>query len=239
MGTKAVSDHPAFYAPTGSKWGDLVSLLHIPYTLWHLAYVSIGAALAPELGWRILGGTLIAFALGLGIGAHALDEVTNRPLGTGFSNRTLWVLGVGGMTAALVVAAVGARELSPWVLAWAAAGVLLATGYALEWPIVHTDLGFAVSWGAFPVLVGYWAQTREISIPVLVVAVGVVFLSLAQRALSTPARFVRRRTTESAVNFDGDRGWPRADLLATWEAPLRLLTWTTVTIAIGLLVTHI
>ncbi|MGF1618001.1 MAG: hypothetical protein ACFCU2_09400 [Acidimicrobiia bacterium] len=234
-----MSERPAFYAPTGSRWGDFVSLLHIPYTLWHLAYAAIGAALAPELDWRILAGTLTAFGFGLGIGAHALDEVKTRPLRTGFSDLALWVLGLGAMAATLGIAALGALEVSPWVYAWAAAGVLLAVGYALEWPVVHTDFGFAVSWGAFPVIVGYWAQARTVSVAVVVVALSAILLSLAQRALSTPARFVRRRTTESLVSFDGDRNWRREDLLATWERPLRLLTWTTVVIAIGLLATHL
>lgn len=233
-----MSERPAFYAPTGSRWGDFISLLHIPYTLWHLAYVAIGAALAPELDWRILAGTLTAFGVGLGIGAHALDEVKSRPLRTGFSDFALWLFGLGAMAATIVIAAVGAAEVSPWVYAWAAGGVLLAVGYALEWPVVHTDIGFAVAWGAFPVVVGYWAQTREVSLPVVVVAVAAVLLSLAQRALSTPARFVRRRTTESVVSFDDHRTWEREELLATWEKPLRLLTWTTVAAAIGLVATH-
>ncbi len=233
-----MSERPAFYAPTGSGWGDFVSLLHIPYTLWHLSYVAIGSALAPELDWRILAGTLTAFGLGLGVGAHALDEVKSRPLGTGFSDRALWLLGFGAMAATLAIAALGAAEVSPWIYAWAAAGVLLAVGYALEWPVVHTDLGFAVAWGAFPVVVGYWAQTGGVSLPVVIVAVASVLLSLAQRALSTPARFVRRTTTESVTSFDANRSWQREQLLATWETPLRLLTWTTVAIAIGLLATH-
>jgi len=234
-----VSDRPAFYAPTGSRRGDFVSLLHIPYTLWHLAYVAIGASLATELDWRILAGTLTAFGIGLGIGAHALDEVKSRPLRTGLSDRALWLLGLGAMAATVLIAAVGVAEVSPWVFAWAAAGVLLAVGYALEWPVVHTDLGFAVAWGAFPVVVGYWAQARELSLPVVIVAVAAILLSLAQRALSTPARFVRRKTIGSIVSFDDHRTWQREQLLATWEKPLRLLTWTTIAIAIGLLAAHI
>lgn len=234
-----MNDRPAFYAPTGSRWGDFVSLLHIPYTLWHLAYVSIGAALASDLDGRTLSGTLLAFAIGLGIGAHALDEVKSRPLRTGFSDRALWMMGLGAMAATVAVAVVGAFELSPWILAWAAGGVLLAVGYALEWPVIHSDLGFALSWGAFPVVVGYWAQTETISVPVVIVTAAAVLLSLAQRALSTPARFVRRETTESVVSFEDNRNWQREQLLSTWEGPLRLLTWTTVAIAIGLLATHI
>jgi hypothetical protein len=234
-----MSERPAFYARTGSRWGDFVSLLHLPYTLWHVSYVAIGAALAPELDWRVLAGTLTAFGIGLGIGAHALDEVKSRPLRTGLSDLALWLLGLGAMAATIVIAALGAAEVSRWTYAWAAAGVLLAVGYALEWPLVHTDLGFAVAWGGFPVVVGYWAQTLGMSLPLVIVAVGAVLLSLAQRALSTPARFVRRSTTESTVSFDEHRTWQRGQLLATWEKPLRLLAWTTVAVAIGLLATHI
>jgi hypothetical protein len=238
-GEGIVSDRPAFYAPTGSLTGDVVSLLHVPYTLWHLSYVPIGAALAAELDWLVLGGTLAAFAVGLGVGAHALDEVKSRPLGTHISDRALWALGIGAMIVSMAVALVGAFVVSPLVLVWAIVGIFLAVGYALEWPFLHSDLGFGLAWGAFPLLVGYWAQTETLSLPVVVMAVMACLLSLAQRSLSTPARFVRRRTAESVTVFDGDRSWNRTELLQTWEKPLRLLTWTTITLAIGLLLTHL
>lgn len=230
---------PAFYAPTGSLTGDVLSLLHVPYTLWHLSYVPIGAALAAELDWFVLGGTLAAFAVGLGIGAHALDEVKSRPLGTRISDRALWAIGIGAMAVAMAIALVGAMVVSPWVPLWAVGGILLAIGYALEWPILHTDLGFGLAWGAFPLVVGYWAQTGALTLPVLVMAAMACLLSLAQRALSTPARFVRRRTEFAETTFDGDRAWDRRQLLDTWEKPLRLLTWTTITLAVGLLLTHL
>ncbi len=37
---------PAFYAARAHGWGDWWTLLHPPYTAWHLAYVAIGASLA-------------------------------------------------------------------------------------------------------------------------------------------------------------------------------------------------
>jgi len=235
-----VSDQlAAFYARTGSRWHDLGSILHVPYTLWHLSYVVIGAALAPTLDWMILSGTIAAFALGLGIGAHALDEVKSRPLGTGLSDRALWMIGTGAMVMSAGVAVAGALVVSPWVALWGAAGIVLAVGYALEWPIVHTDIGFAVAWGAFPVFVGYWAQTQAISSAVVIIAGATTLLSLAQRALSTPARFVRRHTRNSVVEFDENRRWDRGGLLRTWEQPLRLLAWTIGAFALGLLSTHL
>ncbi len=73
---------PAFYAVGGGRLADAVTLLHPPYTLWHLSYFAIGAALAPHVYVdRLLWG-LAAFALAVGVCAHALDELHDRPLGT-------------------------------------------------------------------------------------------------------------------------------------------------------------
>jgi hypothetical protein len=235
-----VSDaRAAFYARTGSKWDDLVSLLHVPYTLWHLSYVVVGAALASTVDWLILSGTLAAFAVGLGIGAHALDEVKSRPLSTGLTDRVLWMIGIGAMVVATGIAVIGSFQVSPWVMAWGVVGVLLAVGYALEWPVIHTDLGFGLAWGAFPLVVGFWAQTQALSASVVVAAAAATLLSLAQRALSTPARYVRRRTRDSVVEFDGAERWDRGELLQTWERPLRLLAWAMVALALGLISTHL
>lgn len=229
----------AFYARDGSPAADVISLLHVPYTLWHLSYVVIGASVADTLDWVILLGTLAAFAIGLGIGAHALDEVKSRPLATNLSDATLWSLGVGAMAVSSGIAVIGAFVVSPWVVLWGVAGVLLAVGYALELPLLHTDIGFALAWGGFPVVVGYWAQTESISPATVVVAGAATLLSRVQRSLSTPARFVRRRTERSVVSFDQATQWERPELLRTWETPLRLLAWTVVVLAAGLLLTHL
>lgn len=236
MGHQVVSEGRAYYARSGSVGRDLLALLHPPYTLWHLSYVAIGAGLADEVDWRRLAGTLVAFFLGLGIAAHAFDEVHDRPLHTGLSDRALWILGVGGLVGAAGVAVLGTYEISPWVLAWAGVGILLAPGYALEWSRrLHSDIGFALAWGSFPVLVGYWAQTESISWAALSAAVAAAFLSLTQRRLSTPARFVRRRTDRAEALFDDSR-WDRDDLLRTWEGPMRALVWMVPLLAIAVLV---
>src|SRR5579884_4311101 len=78
----AARPRPAFYALRPGGWRDYLTLLHPPYTLWHLAYVVVGAALAPQLEWGLLGWTVLAFFLAMGVGAHALDELNGRPLRT-------------------------------------------------------------------------------------------------------------------------------------------------------------
>ena len=229
----------AFYARTGSGLGDLITLLHLPYTMWHLSYVAIGAAMAPRIDALRLAGTLLAFAFGLGIGAHALDELHDRPLSTGLSPGTLRILGWGGLGAGAALAVAASLVISPVALAWGAGGVLLAAAYALEWSRwVHSTVGFAVAWGGFPVLVGYWAQTESLSLAAVVVAAAAIALSMAQHALSTSARHVRRRVTGATVEF-GDSRWDRSMLLVTWERPLQLLAFAHVLLAIGLLLTHL
>ncbi|MEX1125049.1 MAG: hypothetical protein WEE53_05235 [Acidimicrobiia bacterium] len=225
----------AFYARSGSTRGDLITLLHLPYTVWHLSYVAIGAGMAPHLDWKILGGTLLAFFFGLGIGAHALDEMHDRPLRTGLGDGTLWALGVGGVAAGAIIGIAGAFVISPVLLVWVVIGLLLAAGYALEWsPVLHSNWGFSVAWGAFPVLVGYWAQTETLSLAVILVASATTVVSRVQRELSTPARRIRR--TDAMIEVSG---WTRDELLSTWEEALRLLSVAMPLLALGLLVGHL
>jgi hypothetical protein len=242
VGQETVNE-PAFYARTGSPGRDVVALLHPPYTLWHLSYVAMGAAIAPEVDWVILAGTLLAFFSGLGVAAHALDELHDRPLSTGLSRHTLLRLSWAGLGASAALAVAGAFLISPWLLAWAAVGVLLAVGYPREVPRwLHTDVGFAVAWGAFPVLVGYWAQTQRFSLAVALMAVFAILTSMTQRTLSTPARFLRRQTTGATASFEtaeGPEHWSREQLQETWEWPLRLLVWAMVSVALALLARHL
>jgi hypothetical protein len=234
---------PAFYAPVGSKAGDLVAILHPPYTAWHLSHVVLGASIAPVFDGATLAGTLLAFLFGLGVGAHALDELHGHPLRTSLGRSTLLGLGVAGMVGAMAVAIAGAVVISPWVLGWAAAGIALAVGYALERPRpLHTPLGFALAWGAFPTLVGYWAQTRTIALPALLMAGATTLLSMAQRALSTPARHLRRTVDFAEMVLERPEAterWDEGEILRTWEIPLKLLAAAVVVLALGLLAVRV
>jgi len=234
-----MSDGPAFYARSGSAFGDLRTLFHPPYTLWHLSYVVIGASLAPTVSLSLLAWTLLVFLLGLGVTAHALDELNGHPLGTRLGNTTLLAMAITALAAGGVVVGLGSLSLSRWIWVWAVIGLFFAVAYPLERPaFVHTATGFAISWGAYPVLAGFWVQAEEITASAVIVAGFAALLSAAQRSLSTPARFVRRGTTTANADFD-DARWGRAELLATWERPLRWLTGAVVVLATGLLVSRI
>ena len=189
----------AFYAREGGVGSELLTVLHVPYTAWHLSYVVIGAALAPHIDWIRFAGTLVAFFGGTGLAAHALDEWKDRPLRTRLSDRLLFSVTAVGFALATGAVIVGVWLFTPWVIVWAVVGAVLATSYALEWfrGTLHSDLGFALLWGGFPVIVGYWVQADGISAAAAGVALAAVILSLVQRSLSTSARFVRRRTNDA------------------------------------------
>ncbi len=235
----ASPERPAFYAVgrgTGGL-GDWVTLLHPPYTLWHLSYVVMGAAVMPHLVvWR-LAGTLVAFFLAVGIGAHALDELKGRPLGTGIGTTVLAVTAAAAIAIAMVMGLVdGGLRLLPFVVT----GGVLVCAYNLELfgGLLHSDMWFALGWGSFPVLVGAYAQHWTLSAAAVVTAAAAFFLSLGQRALSTPARTLRRRVSGVSVRItfsDGrERQLGRADLLAPIERALRFFVWATGAVALAM-----
>jgi hypothetical protein len=197
LGTAQVSTRarPAFYALAPGGWRDYVTLLHPPYTLWHLSYVAIGAALAPE--WRpivlILG--LVAFFLGMGVAAHALDELHGRPLQTRIPDRLLVALAAGSLVMAAAIGVAVAVHTSLWLLAFVAVGAFIAVAYNLELfgGRLHGDPWFSLAWGSFPVLAAYVAAAETIRVEALFAAAFAGLLSHAQRRLSTPVRLVRRR----------------------------------------------
>jgi hypothetical protein len=119
--------------------------------------------------------------------------------------------------------AIGVAAAAAWgwgLLAFVAVGAVLVPAYNLELAL-HTDRGFALAWGAFPALTGYFVEAQTLRIEAVAVALYAFALSLAQRALSTPVRRARReqRTTAGTEPL---------------EHALRLLTWASVALAVGL-----
>ena len=241
MPDRGVSLAPAYYAPPARGWRrDVWAVLHPPYTMWHLAYVLIGAGLAPALDLKRLLATLLAFFLAVGISAHALDELRGRPLRTEIPGSVLWVASIAGLAGAVALGFAGVAVVGIGLGAFIAAGVLFVFAYNLELlgGRLHGDFWFALSWGAFPVLTAYFAQTGKLSIGALIVAGAAYALSFGQRALSTPARLVRRRAQSVSGTMtmgDGSRvGIDEGTLLSPLEQALRAFSWGVVLLGLGL-----
>jgi hypothetical protein len=221
---------PAFYALEPGGWRDYVTLLHLPYTAWHLSYVAIGAALSTEFAGRRLLAALASFALALGIGAHALDELNGRPLRTRIPDRVLIGLAALSIGAASAIGIAAALAWTPWLLIFVAAGAFLVVAYNLELfgGVFHTDLWFGLAWGSFPLLTGYFVVAEELTVEAGLAAVFALTTSLAQRALSTEVRTIRRSGSFDAATV--------ASMIAAPENALRALTAAMISLAAALLV---
>jgi hypothetical protein len=237
---RAEAGRPAFYALAPGGWRDYVTLLHPPYTAWHLSYVAIGAALTPAFAWDRFLPTLAAFFLAVGIGAHALDELNGRPLRTALPKGVLVALGLTSIAGAVAIGLVGALTIDPWIGAFVLTGAFIVVAYNLE--LVggrfHGDAWFALAWGAFPLLTAYFAAAGKLG---LVAAAGAVFAYLssrAQRTLSTPVRDVRRRVrrVEGRIDRTDETSEPiTAELLVRAnESALRALAGAIVALAVAL-----
>lgn len=232
---------PAYYATTARGWRrDVWAVLHPPYTAWHLSYVLIGAGLAPVLRLDRLLATLVAFFLAVGISAHSLDELRGRPLRTELPDIALWAAAIAGLAGAVALGLAGVAVVGVGLLPFIAAGVLFVFAYNLELlgGRLHGDFWFALSWGAFPVLTAYFAQAGRLSVGALLVAGAAYALSSGQRALSTPARLVRRRAQSvSGTMTMGDGSHVDIDegtLLNPLEVALRAFSWGAVLLGFGL-----
>lgn len=244
-----MSDRPAFYAARPGRWRDWWTVLHPPYTGWHLSYVAIGACLAPHVYLSRLLATLAAFFLAVGIAAHALDELHGRPLRTSIPGPALVAAVVAGLAGALALGVAGVVTLgvaTGWVLIpFMVAGPVLVVAYNAELlhGVVHTDTGFAAAWGAFPALTGYVAQAGGLSVAALLAGAGALALSACQRRLSSPARALRRQVAraEGSITFRDGHAAPltAAMLLEPLERALKALSWAVMLLAAALAVARL
>ena len=218
MGTQEV--RPAFYALRGGGWREYVTLLHPPYTLWHLSYVAVGAALAPHFHLDRILWALLSFFLAMGIAAHALDELKGRPLRTRIPSPVLVIVAAVPLLGACAIGIGAARAWGWWLLVFVIFGAAAVPLYNLELAL-HNDWGFALTWGAFPALTGYFVEAQTVRVEAVAAAGYAFALSLAQRTLSTPVRQARReRGTTAGVE--------------PLERTLRLLSWASVVLGVGL-----
>ena len=237
------ASRPAFYALRPGGWRDYVTLLHLPCTAWHLSYVVVGGCLATEVEWWTLGLTVLAFALAMGVGAHALDELDGRPLPHGDL-----LAGPRRARRRLRRGRVG-RSASPWRSS-APSGSSRSSRWASCSPLynlellggrAHTDLGFGLSGGRSR-FSAFVPQTGTFRVEALLAAAG--------RRLSRwrsdgfpggpPTAPRHGEGRGHRVGTDGARETLTGEkLVEPYEAALRLLTVSSILVAATLVAVRI
>jgi hypothetical protein len=236
---------PAYYARGGAAWGDVLTLLHPPYTAWHLSYVVLGALAAPRISDVRLVATLVAFFLAVGVAAHAFDELHDRPLSTRLTRRALAIGGGACLAGAVAIGVAGVVAVSVTLAPLVVGGAAICVAYKLELAggRFHSDAWFALSWGAFPAWTSYWVNALSVSAAGIAVAVACAALSVTQRRLSTLARRLRRKTVALTGRQDLSDGTritlSRALALEPLEGALRAASYGITGLALGLLVARL
>lgn len=240
-----------YIIPSKKIWARWFNTLHWPYTLWHLSYVVIGASLADQLDWALLGWTALAFFLGMGVAAHCYDLLQGDPLRLGIKPRYLGIVGALALTGAVAIGLVqiSLGNVSVWLLEAVAIGILLVLGYNLEWPGLHGDWQFAAGWAVFPFLVGYFAQGIDFGPAVAALGIFLFLTALVQRILSTRVRYLRRQVGKATVTLEtwheGQQEWLfgamelKPWLLAPDEKALAWLSAAMALLAVSGLLLHI
>jgi len=217
-----------FVAPQ-SKLGDLYNILHLPYTAMLLAIVVIGATVSPDLHLDRLAATAAAYFLGLGIGAHALDQL--EPHGSHYVKKMNWreLFGIGvlGLAGGSVIGFYYAVTLAPWLTLFILVSLFFAVAYPLPsfvaGGLFHNDPSFAFAWGFAPFITSYFVNSLSLTAASVILGIPAAAAAWGEIRLSRRARAARKEGLPAA-NYGGP------------EKMLKLLVVTTCLVAVLLLI---
>ena len=239
----------AWYARSGSKARELYTIMHLPYTSMVLSYVLIGAALSPSFYPNRVILTLFAYFLGLGLSAHALNELHSRHWGEALGKRELEILFAAPLVGAVLIGAYGilalyyvtSSLLAPLVLlAFISLETFFLFGYNtdLSRGRFHTNLSFAFSWAALPAVISYYVNALAITIGIVLIALAVAATAGIEINLSRWCKDFRRKGPLTEIQFaDSTKlNMTTAELIAKPEKSLKLIVLAVDLIAIGLVV---
>ena len=239
----------AWYARHGGKMVELCTILHLPYTSMVLSYVLIGAALSPTLFADRLALTLLAYFLGLGISAHALNELNTRHWAILLSKTDLQIAFLLPLLGALSIGLYGVQVmykvsngalLPPSILALF---IVLETFFLLAYNTnyangkFHGDVEFAFAWALLPFLTSYYVHSLTIPVGVVLIAVALGATAMIEINLSRWCKNFRRKSNVVEVRFEDGTLLPisTVSLIKNPEKALKLIVIVVDLLGLGLL----
>ena len=243
----------AWYARHGGKLGELYTILHLPYTSMVLSYVLIGAALSPTLFADRLALTLLAYFLGLGISAHALNELNARHWGIALSKIDLQIAFLLPLLGALAIGLYGVEVmytvsdgnlLPPSILALF---IVLETFFLFAYNTnyangrFHSDIEFAFAWAFLPFLTSYYVHSLAMPVGIVLIGLALLATAMIEINLSRWCKDFRRRTNVTEMRFEDGSLLPisTAVLIKNPEKALKLIVTVVDLLGIGLILVKI
>lgn len=194
-----------FYQLEGTKLKELITILHIPYTLMCLSFLTIGFGISGISNWNIYGITILAYFFGLGVAAHSFDQL--KGMGSSYvkllNDKDLVIIGFSSLLFSILLGIKLMFLLDAWYLLIL---IPLQVFFVFAYPIkilfkgfFHGDFWFAVSFGFLPVIIGYYVNTLSFS--PLAIMWGIVALLISGIEINL-SRYVRKlRKLNSASCF--------------------------------------
>jgi hypothetical protein len=184
------------FGPTGFR--IFVGMLFLPYTGMCISFAVLGSMLAVHIVWDRVVAISAIYALGLGLAAHAADNLgskTTRPWGNYFSNRQLWYMVLLGLLPAYAIGAYYIIFFVPLLLVIAILEgfFLFAYNFEVFGGFFHTNFWFSLSWGALPLIAGFVIQTNHIEALPLVFSVFTGLISYVHIRVSRKYKEYKRR----------------------------------------------
>jgi len=243
----------AWYARHGGKLGELYTILHLPYTSMVLSYVLIGASLSPSLFADRLTYTLIAYFLGLGISAHALNELNARHWGAALTKIDLEIAFFLPLLGALLIGSYGVNViyklsyenlLPPSILVLF---IVLETFFLFAYNLnfangkFHNDLAFAFAWAFLPFLTSYYVHALSLTVGVLFIGLAMAATAMIEINLSRWCKNFRRKANLKEMKFEDGSIVPISTLvlIRNPEKALKLVVLMVDLFGIGLLLARL
>lgn len=207
----------AWYHLEGSKKAELWTILHLPYTLMCIAFLAVGFAIHKPVNWELFGAAILAYFLGLGLAAHAFDQLslTGSRYVKYLTRRELLAIGISSLITAIAIGVFYMVKYSLWHLIWL---IPLQAIFAIGYPIgetfrgkLHNDISFSFSFGALPPLVGFYVNTGELSLVVLPFMVLCGLVAYIEILLSRQCRRLRKELREGIIRMGDLVFTPRKD----------------------------
>ena len=195
-----------WYYKEGSKKAELWTILHIPYTFMCISFLIVGFAISKPVNITALLLISAAYFLGLGIAAHAFDQLPGQ--GSSYVQclkpKELLAMGV---VCFMLAWGLGVYFIIAWQARHMIWLMLLQGFFAVAYPapkliktnIFHNDFSFAVGFGFMPVVVGFYANTLTLSPIILPFSFLCGLIALIEITLS---RYVRIQRKEIENNID-------------------------------------
>jgi len=154
--------------------------------------------LSESIAWDRALSIFIIYFLGLGVSAHAADNLGSKkikPWGNFFSTLELRLMVMGGLSVSYLLGIYYIITFTPLLLIIAIIEgfFLFAYNFELFNGLFHNNFWFAVSWGGLPLLAGFVIQTNSISVLSLISSLMAFLVAYIEIRISRKYKELKRK----------------------------------------------